>query len=107
LALEVTKRKIKKFMQQLDGMLGEAIDIAERASKIALSYFRQALLIEMKSNQTPVTIADKKTEEAIRKDINLRFPSHGIYGEEFGSKDLNAEYVWTIDPIDGTRSFIR
>lgn len=84
-----------------------ATDIAERASKIAHSYFRQALLIETKSDRTPVTIADKKTEEMIRKELRKRFPKHGIVGEELGIEAEEAEYVWTIDPIDGTRSFVR
>ncbi len=94
-------------MNDYRSVLDEAVDIAQRASHIALSHFRSALLIEMKENQTPVTVADKKTEEMIRKEINRRFPSHGIYGEEFGIETPNAEYVWTVDPIDGTRSFIR
>lgn len=94
-------------MLDLEEILDEAADIAERASSIALSYFRQALLIEMKDNHTPVTIADKKTEEMIRSELQKRFPGHGIIGEEFGEESSDAEYVWTIDPIDGTRSFIR
>ena len=87
-------------------VLEEAADIAERASKVALS-FRQALLIEMKENHTPVTIADKKTEEMIREELSRAFPNHGILGEEFGEAISDSDYVWTIDPIDGTRSFIR
>jgi histidinol-phosphatase len=94
-------------MLDYESLLEEAADIAERASKIALSYFRQALLIEMKENHTPVTIADKKTEEMIREEISQSFPDHGIIGEEFGVHLNNADYIWTIDPIDGTRSFIR
>lgn len=94
-------------MSDLRSVLDEAIDITERASDIALSHFRKSLLIEMKANHTPVTVADKKTEEMIRKEISRRFPSHGILGEEFGTESGNAEYVWTVDPIDGTRSFIR
>lgn len=94
-------------MTDYSSLLDEAIDIAERASHIALAHFRQRLLIEMKADQTPVTAADRKTEEAIRKDINKKFPSHGIFGEEFGKEIPDAEYVWTVDPIDGTRSFIR
>ncbi len=88
-------------------MLEQAMEIAERASKVALSYFRQALLIEMKDNHTPVTIADKKTEEMIRSELIEAFPDHGILGEEFGWHLNEADYVWTVDPIDGTRSFIR
>ena len=90
-------------------LLHAAVDIAETASEVAKSYFRQAaLLIEIKENQTPVTIADKKTETAIRKEIEHRFPEHGIIGEEFGhGPKEQSELTWTIDPIDGTRSFIR
>lgn len=84
-----------------------AIPIVEDASKIALSYFRQAILIETKDNMTPVTIADKKTEETMRRDLLQAFPGFGIIGEEFGEEDQDAELVWTVDPIDGTLSFIR
>lgn len=87
--------------------LEQATFIAEEASKVALSYFRHTLLIEMKANQTPVTIADKKTEEFIREALMQAFPEHGILGEEFGEEVRSSEYMWTIDPIDGTRSFIR
>lgn len=93
-------------MTDLEEILEEATDIVEEASEISLSYFRQAILIESKADGTPVTIADKKTEEQIRRELERAFPGHGILGEEFGNKDLNAEFVWTIDPIDGTRSFI-
>ena len=96
-----------RLMIDYGHVLNQAIGIAERASQVALSYFRQALLIEMKANLTPVTIADKKTEEAIRADLSRIFPKHGILGEEFGEHRLGGDYVWTIDPIDGTRSFVR
>src|ERR1700750_2908714 len=94
-------------MLDYEMLLEEATDIDDRASKIALSYCRQALLIEMKENHTPVTIADKKTEEMIRKELGKSFPDHGIIGEEFGEEGADKEFTWTIDPIDGTRSFIR
>ncbi len=94
-------------MTNYEYILETATDIAERASDIALSYFRQALLIEMKENQTPVTIADKKTEEMIRAEVAKAFPGHGILGEEFGHERTNSDFIWTIDPIDGTRSYIR
>jgi histidinol-phosphatase len=93
-------------MMDYEEILEEATNIVEDASEISLSYFRQAILIESKADGTPVTIADKKTEEHIRRELERTFPGHGILGEEFGPKDLNAEFVWTIDPIDGTRSFI-
>ena len=94
-------------MNDLKEILDAATDIAERASKIALSYFRQAILIEMKENMTPVTIADKKTEEMMRQELSLAFPGFGICGEEFGEERTDQDLVWTVDPIDGTRSFIK
>jgi histidinol phosphatase-like enzyme (inositol monophosphatase family) len=94
-------------MNPYSDVLEEATEIVERASRIALSYFRQALLIETKADHSPVTIADKKTEEAIRTDLTRAFPDHGIVGEEFGEAFPDREFVWTIDPIDGTRSFVR
>lgn len=94
-------------MAAYEELVQEAVGIAERASRIAMHYFRQPILIEMKANLTPVTIADKKTEEAIRDDLEKRFPDFGILGEEFGEVAKKSELVWTVDPIDGTRSFIR
>jgi histidinol-phosphatase len=94
-------------MNELESILNTATEIAERASEIALSYFRQAILIEMKENMTPVTVADKKTEENIREELSLAFPGFGICGEEFGEEGRDQELVWTVDPIDGTKSFIK
>lgn len=88
-------------------ILEQAVEIAESASRLALSHFRQAILIEMKENGTPVTIADKKTEEKIRAELEAVFPKHSILGEELGEVGADPDFVWTIDPIDGTRSFIR
>lgn len=71
-----------------------------------LKYFRTDFYIDTKSDNTPVTIADKNAEELIRKNIENEFPSHGILGEEFGEINSDSEYKWVIDPIDGTKSFI-
>jgi myo-inositol-1(or 4)-monophosphatase len=62
--------------------------------------------VESKLDSSPVTIADKLAEEKMRKLINREFPDHGIIGEEFGKDNSDAEYVWVLDPIDGTKSFI-
>ncbi len=59
-----------------------------------------------KSDNSPVTIADKKAEEVMRELIMKHFPDHGIFGEEFGKINIDAEYTWILDPIDGTKSFI-
>ena len=76
------------------------------SSKIIKKYFRQPLSIENKSDYSPVTLADKLAEEKMREIIAKEFPSHGIIGEEFGNHKPDAEYVWVLDPIDGTKSFI-
>ena len=64
------------------------------------------LAVEQKSDRTPVTEADRGAEEAMRRLINARFPTHGIVAEELGPERADAEWVWVLDPIDGTKSFI-
>ena len=64
------------------------------------------LAVEVKADQSPVTAADRGAEELMRRMIAQRFPDHGIIGEEFGSERADAEWVWVLDPIDGTKSFI-
>lgn len=80
--------------------------LASLSQKEILKYFRTDVSIDLKSDNSPVTIADKNTEELIRKKIERKYPSHGILGEEFGEINSTAEYKWVIDPIDGTKSFI-
>jgi myo-inositol-1(or 4)-monophosphatase len=80
--------------------------MADKTSEIIKSYFRTNINVESKKDDSPVTIADKKSEEIIREIILKYFPDHGIIGEEFGTFNENAEYKWIIDPIDGTQSFI-
>lgn len=67
---------------------------------------RPELPVERKADATPVTQADRGAEELMRKMIKARFPSHGILGEELGPENTGAEFVWVLDPIDGTKSFI-
>ena len=69
-------------------------------------HFRTPLAVDDKADLTPVTIADRGAEAAMRRMIESRFPDHGILGEEFGRVRDDAEYVWVLDPIDGTKSFI-
>lgn len=85
-------------------LMNELLDVS--ADVIASYYHQRNFSIEQKSNNTPVTIADKEAEREMRKLINKRFPEHGIIGEEFGSERENADYVWVLDPIDGTIAFI-
>jgi len=69
--------------------------------------FRSGIAVELKADQSPVTLADQKAEEYLRQQITREFPDHGIIGEEFGEEGTTREWVWTVDPIDGTRSFIQ
>jgi myo-inositol-1(or 4)-monophosphatase len=76
------------------------------SEKVIKHYFRQPLSIETKQDATPVTIADKKAEELMRELIMKEFPHDGIIGEEFGMHKPHADYIWVLDPIDGTKSFV-
>lgn len=80
--------------------------MSRESSDIIKKHFRTFINVESKSDSSPVTIADKLSEEKMRELINREFPSHGIVGEEFGNENPDAEYVWVLDPIDGTKSFI-
>jgi histidinol phosphatase-like enzyme (inositol monophosphatase family) len=82
--------------------------LAEKSGEIIKPYFAQAnLAIEIKEDQTLVTQADRQAEAVMRDVIRKKYPEHGILGEEFGRENTSAEFVWTLDPIDGTISFAR
>ncbi|MGH7048559.1 MAG: histidinol-phosphatase [Stellaceae bacterium] len=91
---------------ELDAFLALATELADAAGAAIRPYFRRPLAVEEKPDLTPVTIADRAAEEAMRRLIERRFPEHGIVGEEFGRVREDAELVWVLDPIDGTKSFI-
>lgn len=80
--------------------------LADLSADIAKKYFRQNFGEKTKLDDTPVTLADKEIETIIRSEIEKRFPSHGIIGEELTDIKTDADYKWIIDPIDGTASFI-
>jgi CoA:oxalate CoA-transferase len=80
--------------------------LADDAARIVRRYFRQPCAVDLKSDMSPVTLADRAVEESLRVTIEKDFPGHGIIGEEFGAVRETADYVWVIDPIDGTRSFM-
>ena len=82
------------------------LTITDQAEDIPKRYFRQGVEIDQKQDETPVTIADRATEECIRAGLAEHFPDHAIFGEEFGMTDSDSPYQWVIDPIDGTRAFI-
>lgn len=80
--------------------------LADLSAATIKKYFRKGCDEKNKSNNSPVTLADKETEEVIRNAIRKKFPTHGIIGEEFENQDHGEDYKWVIDPIDGTTSFI-
>ena len=90
----------------LDSLLTLALHLADAAGAVIRPYFRKPLAISDKPDLTPVTVADRAAEKTMRALIEARFPKHGILGEEFGRVREDAEFVWTLDPIDGTKSFI-
>ncbi|MGB6241710.1 MAG: histidinol-phosphatase [Castellaniella sp.] len=89
-----------------DEVLDFAQSLAGQARSIALRWFRHHPDIEVKADASPVTVADRGVEEFLRREIARRYPDHGVLGEEFGVQAADAAVLWSIDPIDGTRSFI-
>ena len=87
--------------------LAAALEAAQAAADVVRHYYQSNLAITIKADKSPVTEADVETEKTIRAILNAKFPLHGFYGEETGSNALDAEYVWIVDPIDGTKAFVR
>ncbi len=85
-----------------------ATDAAWQAGRLTLQYFQAAFDVEWKGDESPVTVADRGAEQLLRRLIEERFPDHAIVGEEFGDDHRqDASFRWILDPIDGTRSFVR
>lgn len=84
-----------------------ALDAARAAAEISRGYYAGHFTVQTKADQTPVTQADVECEQAIRDIILQRFSDHGFYGEETGKTDADAESLWLVDPIDGTKGFVR
>lgn len=80
--------------------------LADEAGQIIRQYYRQPFDVENKSDESPVTIADKSVEKRLREIIEEKRPDDGIIGEEFGRKESKNKYEWVFDPIDGTKSFV-
>jgi histidinol-phosphatase len=84
-----------------------AIEAADRAGQLALAYFDREIAVEWKQDQSPVTLADREAEALLRTTLIGRFKGDGFLGEESGDTPGTSGYRWIIDPIDGTRSFVR
>ena len=95
--------------EHLRPYLDFAIETAWQAGKLTLGYYQQpAVRAERKADDSPVTVADRLAEELIRERITAAFPDHAIVGEEFGGQSADdTSHRWYIDPIDGTRAFVR
>lgn len=91
----------------LDKALAAARDAAGAAAEIILHYWRAGVDVIVKGDDTPVTVADREAEMAIRGILSKALPEAGIYGEEYGADDTTREYLWLVDPLDGTKSFVR
>ena len=87
--------------------LQAALDAAEQAAGIARLMFQRNIEVRIKADKSPVTEADVRCEIAIREILEKRFPSYGFFGEETGSRDAGADNLWLVDPIDGTKAFVR
>ncbi len=87
--------------------LAAALEAARAAAAVINALYRRNLAVTVKADRSPVTEADVRSEEAIRGVLSRHFPSHGFYGEETGRSAMDAESIWLVDPIDGTKSFVR
>lgn len=91
---------------QVEGLRAFAEQLADLARPLALAHFRTPLGIEWKADLSPVTVADRAVERALRAAIAARYPAHGILGEEEAAVGIDRDVVWVVDPIDGTKSFV-
>lgn len=93
--------------QRWDAALKAAREAADAAAEVIRHYWRRGVDVEIKSDATPVTIADREAEQAIRAILAPALPGAAIYGEEFGLDSHDSDLLWLVDPLDGTKSFVR
>jgi len=94
-------------MAEISDLMKLALQASAIAEEQILKYYGQEIGVEWKADQTPVTIADRNAEESVRKFFQQETPDFGMIGEEFGVEKPEAPYQWILDPIDGTKSFVR
>ncbi|HEY6433676.1 MAG TPA: inositol monophosphatase family protein [Acetobacteraceae bacterium] len=90
----------------MDGLIAGAEAAADVAGAVIRPFFRAGVAEQLKSDHSPVTIADRSAEQAMRAVLTERFPDHGVQGEEFGIDRPDARLRWVLDPIDGTKAFL-
>lgn len=94
------------FVEQRDDLVAFTGHLADLAGAAIRPHFRQRIAIESKADASPVTVADRAAEAAMRKAIEAQYPDHGIFGEEYGHVRPETPWQWILDPIDGTKSFV-
>ncbi len=95
------------WLSKHDGRLSAMIEVAQAAGRHTLKYFRSAkLVVDAKSDDSPVTVADREAEQLVRKLLAEKFPGDTLQGEEFAEQTGTSPYRWIVDPIDGTKSFV-
>jgi histidinol-phosphatase len=87
--------------------LTAALQAARAAAEVIRAYYQKNPIVRLKPDHSPVTEADVRAEEVIRATLTEAFPGYGFYGEETGRHAMEAESIWLVDPIDGTKSFVR
>src|ERR1700731_4352893 len=87
--------------------LTAALEAARAAADVIAAHYQKNLTVRTKPDDSPVTEADVRAEEIIRATLGRHFPGYGFYGEETGQHAMGAESIWLVDPIDGTKSFVR
>lgn len=92
---------------EMNGYLDFATESAWNAGRLTLAHFQTGVRTEYKDDETEVTIADKEAESLLRREIEAKYPAHGIVGEEYEDKKSGASHRWVLDPIDGTQAFAR
>ncbi len=91
---------------EMGGLMDFARQLAQASGEIIRRYYRSDYKVETKSDDSPVTVADREAEEVMRELIGRKFPDHGVFGEEYGKHLPDAAYQWVLDPIDGTKNFV-
>ena len=94
-------------MAEIDDLTTLATQIATEAGEVTLRYFRTGVAVDVKDDESPVTVADREAETLVRDRLERAVPTHSVVGEEYGAVEGSAPYRWWIDPIDGTKAFVR
>ena len=100
------RRKVGISVSELQEMLDFAVEAAWQAGRVTLGHFQTGVVVEMKADDSPVTVADRNAETLLREMIKSRYPDDGIIGEEHGEEEGSSGRKWIIDPIDGTKAFV-